>query len=120
MRRFILLEHDYPTTHWDLMLEIGSVLRTWRLASPPRPGDTIEATAISDHRLMYLDYEGPISGNRGRVVRWDRGTFTTQEWREERIVVALEGERLYGTLTLEHGEDAGWRTSFQATEPPLS
>lgn len=120
MPRFVVLEHDYPTTHWDLMLETGSVLRTWRLASPPHSGDTIEATAIADHRLMYLDYEGPISGNRGRVVRWDSGLFTTREWREERIVLNLEGERLFGTLILEQGEGACWRTSFRATEPPPS
>lgn len=76
MPRFVVLEHDHPTPHWDLMLQQGEVLRTWRLASPPAPGEPIPATASFDHRLLYLDYEGPVSGNRGTVRRWEAGTYT--------------------------------------------
>ena len=64
MPRFVILEHDHPVLHWDLMLEAGDVLQTWRLANPPTPGCAIDATALPDHRLTYLDYEGPVSGNR--------------------------------------------------------
>src|SRR5690242_19502936 len=62
MPRFVIVEHDHPTLHWDLMLEVGLVLRAWRLEALPRDGERISATAINDHRLLYLDYEGPISG----------------------------------------------------------
>ena len=27
MPRYVVLEHDFPTLHWDLMLEFGSVLQ---------------------------------------------------------------------------------------------
>ncbi len=90
------------------MLEAGAALRTWRLAALPRPGETITAITAPDHRLLYLDYEGPISGNRGRVVRRERGTFTGQVQGEPPFVVQLQGERLRGILCLEHVEGDAW------------
>src|ERR1700730_7618701 len=76
MPRFVILQHDHPELHWDLMLQAGETLRTWRLAKAPElPGEAIVASAIGDHRPMYLDYEGPVSGGRGQVIRWDQGTY---------------------------------------------
>jgi hypothetical protein len=116
MPRFVLLEHDYPTTHWDLMLESGSVLRTWRLSKPLSAGEPLDAAGIADHRLLYLDYEGPISGNRGQVVRWDGGTFAAREWSEGRIAVQVRGERIHGLLILEKVEGDVWRITLHSTE----
>lgn len=109
MSRFVILEHDHPQLHWDLMLEAGSVLRTWRLAAPPFPSEEIAAVAVFDHRSLYLDYEGPISGGRGRVVRWDGGAFTVQAQGESQIIVHLQGQRIRGVLRLEHVEGEIWR-----------
>ena len=92
--RFVVLEHDHPTLHWDLMLEVDGVLKTWRLASPPTIG-VISAQPIADHRIAYLDYEGPISGGRGTVHRWDRGTYAVE--REEFL---MAGSRLKGRIVL--------------------
>jgi len=116
MPRFVILEHDHPLLHWDLMLESGLALRSWRLDAPPQPGKAIAATAVFDHRLHYLDYEGPISGGRGRVVRWERGTFTGQVQGEQSILVHLEGERLRGVLRLEQMEGDAWRGEFRAED----
>ncbi|MGH7173954.1 MAG: DNA polymerase ligase N-terminal domain-containing protein [Gemmataceae bacterium] len=116
MPRFVILEHDHPYLHWDLMLEAGSVLRTWRLASPPRRGEAIAATAVFDHRLLYLDYEGPIPGGRGRVVRWESGAFTGQAQSEEEVVVHLVGEHLRGVLRLRHEEGDDWLCEFLPEE----
>ncbi len=66
MPRFVILEHDHPFVHWDFLLEDGDHLRSWRLKEQPAPGRTVEAEAMVDHRLRYLDYEGPVGG--GRVV----------------------------------------------------
>jgi hypothetical protein len=109
MPRFVILEHDHPTRHWDLMLEAGPVLRTWRLAEPPEMGRQAEATASFDHRLVYLDYEGPVSGNRGRVQRWDAGTFIWEEDSPERITIRLESNRLRGRALLERREAGAWK-----------
>jgi hypothetical protein len=100
MPRFVILEHDFPIPHWDLMLECGSILRTWRLARPPECDQVIEAEAAPDHRLIYLDYEGEISGERGNVRRWDRGTFVCSIDEPECIICRCSGSRLEGEMKL--------------------
>jgi hypothetical protein len=76
MPRYVVLEHDHPVLHWDLMLEEGAVLRSWRLESAPSSETMIRCEAIPPHRLAYLEYEGPVSGGRGTVVRTAKGDFT--------------------------------------------
>jgi hypothetical protein len=117
MPRFVILEHDHPHLHWDLMLEAGTVLRTWRLTAPPSCPDAIAATAVFDHRSLYLDYEGPVSGGRGQVVRWDHGTFTGEVKHTEQVVVQLSGERLRGVLSLKHAEGEAWHAEFRPDVP---
>lgn len=112
MPRFVILEHDHPFPHWDLMLEAGGVLRTWRLLEEPRPGRMVGAEALGDHRLIYLDYEGPVSGNRGRVRRWDEGTFTWEQDAPERAVVRLVGSRCRGQAVLERNSDGKWAFDY--------
>jgi hypothetical protein len=110
MPRFVILAHDHPTPHWDLMLEAGPVLRSWRLAAPPTAGVAVAAEATPDHRLLYLDYEGPVSGGRGTVRRWDAGTF---DWLPSvgGVAVRLAGGRVAGVLRLEP-VDGGWRATL--------
>jgi DNA polymerase ligase (LigD)-like protein len=112
MPRFVLLQHDHPNLHWDLMVEAGEVLQTWRLPSVPIAGAVLPATRIGDHRLVYLDYEGPVGGNRGQVMRWDGGEFEWLEQSEWVMVVRLRGTRLEGVLRLEHQEDTCWLAEF--------
>lgn len=114
MPRFVILEHDHPTPHWDFMLEAGPVLRTWRLSAPPELGRSVEAVASFDHRPMYLDYEGPVSGNRGSVRRWDAGTFAWQSDTPEQIAVRLAGHRLGGLVILERDESDAWSLTVRS------
>jgi len=103
MPRFVILEHDHPELHWDLMLETGSVLKTWRLGKQPElEGGAVQATPIADHRLAYLDYEGPVSGGRGVVRRWDQGEYElVTDLEAEIILVRLLGKKLNGIVTLD-------------------
>ena len=108
MPRFVILTHDWPKLHWDFLVEAGSVLRAWRLLSEPCAGIDIVAEPNFDHRLLYLDYEGPVSGNRGTVRRWDAGIF---EWEQEgsaSIVIRLEGRRLQGRAMLKRITGDRW------------
>ncbi len=114
MPRFVILEHDHPQLHWDLLLESGTILRAWRLSAPPGVEQTLTATASFDHRLLYLDYEGPISGDRGRVVCWEHGPFVWEVQAVDRIVVRLQGARQCGVLRLERVEADSWRGEFLA------
>lgn len=119
MARYVVLRHDLPAgprggVHWDLMLEQGSVLRTWALAEEPATQREIAAEALADHRLEYLEYEGPVSGERGNVSRWDRGECECQAESADEIVVQLHGEKLNGTARLRRqaGEPMQWLFSY--------
>jgi hypothetical protein len=94
MSRYVILMHDHPFLHWDLMLEDGNVLRTWRLLQVPAAGRTAKAEQLADHRLAYLDYEGPVSGGRGNVARWDHGTY------DAIVAGRFDCLRLHGTRDL--------------------
>ena len=106
MPRFAVLAHDWPAPHFDFLLEAGDVLRAWRLSTAPEIGVNA-AEANFDHRKLYLDYEGEVSGGRGTVRRWDAGTF---EWVEDapgQVVVELHGEKLSGRMELRYGFTSG-------------
>ena len=105
MRRYVILTHDHPRLHWDLMLEVDGALRTWRLSAPPEPDVEIAAEPLGDHRLAYLDYEGPVSGDRGYITRWDAGVVEWLNEDAENPHVRVRGEKLGGDLLLERRED---------------
>jgi hypothetical protein len=113
MSRFVLLDHDHPQPHVDFMLEVAGVLWTWRFDEMPTSEIPVVAVRIGDHRIEYLDYEGSVSGNRGRVIRLDRGEFVWVERTDSRIVVGLEGHGLRGLLTLTHLEAARWQALLE-------
>lgn len=103
MPRFALLRHDSPRgLHWDFFLEVNETLRTWALDEMPQEGKPIGCVALGDHRLAYLDYEGPISGERGTVLRWDEGEFQLDESSESRLSLRIGGRWLRGRVVLRH------------------
>ena len=113
MPRFVILAHDHPVLHWDFMLENEATLRTWRLARPPTETGPIMAEAIADHRLAYLDYEGPVSGDRGTVTAFDRGEYSLVLEDGEGVQVELRGARLRGRARLIRLSEAGvWEFRF--------
>jgi hypothetical protein len=103
MPRFVILEHDWPVLHWDFLLETGAVLRAWRLLAEPGVGVEIPAEVNFDHRLLYLDFEGPLSGGRGHVRRWDAGHVEWVEDGPQRKVIDLVGSRIAGRVVITNG-----------------
>jgi hypothetical protein len=100
MPRYTILEHDHPFLHWDFLVEVGTALRGWRLAHQPQEGLDIAVQTLPEHRLIYLNYEGPISGGRGCVQRWDSGTCTLIE-EGSLLQFHFQGQRLRGWARLE-------------------
>src|SRR5262245_6952449 len=105
MPRYVILRHEIPksnrgSVHWDFMLERGALLRTWALAEEPSCGHDIAADQLADHRLDYLDYEGPISGDRGNVKRWDLGEYESVFESDNELCVVLRGRELAGNVAL--------------------
>jgi hypothetical protein len=111
--RFVVLRHDHPWLHWDLMLEVGAVLRTWRLSAPPSTGETVFAEPLGDHRAIYLDYEGPVSGDRGSVRRWDAGEYDGFTERDDAAGFRLHGTKAKGLCSIERDAE-GWKLTLVA------
>jgi len=81
--RFVVLHHTgFGDAHFDIMIESapGSKLITWRSSSWPIL-DFTEVTRLPDHRSAYLEYEGPVSGNRGNVTRICSGSISRRSTR---------------------------------------
>jgi hypothetical protein len=108
MLRFVILDHDHPFQHWDFLLEDADVLRAWRLRAEPKRGAAIRAEPLPGHRKVYLDYEGPVSGDRGRVVRWDAGTFDWDVDANDELRVRLAGARVAGPVIMRRSADGRW------------
>ena len=74
--RYAVLHHTgHGPPHYDLLFETspGSPLLTFRSPVWPVTGE-VQLAQLADHRPMYLDYEGPVSGGRGEVRAVARGT----------------------------------------------
>jgi hypothetical protein len=128
MPRFVLLYHECPpeyarSSHWDLMLEVGEVLRTWAVAKLPRSWraawektaelypdcpvladfNLVAAEPLGDHRLAYLNEEGPLSGDRGSVRRIDSGTYEGED------PLMVQGQLIQGRVYLRRDTSPpGW------------
>src|SRR4051812_25941563 len=125
MPRFVLLYHDCPPSygrpsHWDFMLESGDVLRAWALEQLPchwhaaqfrtaiqypqcgTVADTnvVTASALGHHRCAYLDLEGPLSGDRGGVLRVAAGTYRSESESRDCWRLTLSGDAINGPMTL--------------------
>jgi hypothetical protein len=100
MPRFVILEHDHPVLHWDFMLEAGNSLRTWRLSQMPCVPSCMDCQALPDHRLAYLDYEGPVSKGRGSVQRTASGQYALLRESDRELVVELRGAKLSAVVSL--------------------
>jgi len=112
--RFVVLHHTEATgDHYDLMIEMGNQLATWKLHDPPEhiESEAYDIHRLPDHRPRYLDYEGPISGDRGHVTRHDSGECVVHQRSDARWEVTFHGQRLMGNHILEciDQSEARWR-----------
>jgi hypothetical protein len=95
----VVLEHTLPdgTGHFDWMIEdpcLGAEhrLATWRTAIHPEraaTGQVFAAERIGAHRARYLTYEGPLSGERGRVRRVGSGWAEWVKHTEKEIEILI-------------------------------
>ena len=101
---FAILEHSgCGPVHFDFLLEDGDVLATWRFDRSPidlEAGHQRCCRKIQDHRLLYLTYEGEISGGRGQVRRVEQGRYEQIQAGETCRRFKLEGEIMGGDFSL--------------------
>lgn len=118
-KRFVIQEHKTPEgIHWDLMLERGEIMTTFRLVERPEQAlaHPIRAEKIFDHPVRFLTYEGPVQKGTGRVHIVDRGTYQFTEWQDDRLALVLEGTMLDGAFTLARTGESEWYFASESSD----
>ncbi len=103
--RFVVQEHHATRLHWDLRLEHDGVAASWAIPNgiPEDPQQNRLAVRTEDHPLEYLEFEGDIpkgSYGAGSMRIWDRGTYETHKFDDDKVEVTFHGERLRGRYGL--------------------
>lgn len=114
--RTTLLRHVLADGSWhvDWLIEVEPVARerlpTFRLNDRPdrANADSFVGTLLGDHRRAYLDYEGPVSGDRGRVEQLATGRVVRLSGWPESIDVTVELENVRWRWRGTPGDDAEW------------
>jgi bifunctional non-homologous end joining protein LigD len=106
-KKFVVQRHERQNepTHWDLMLEAGDLLETYRIGEPPEQWGRkpIEAARIFDHPLKFLTYEGSVNKGKGSVKIADSGTYRFVSQNENQLILEISGEILRGAFTFATG-----------------
>jgi hypothetical protein len=119
----VQLRHDLPDGSWHVDWLIAQdragaarliAFRVPRRLDALAPGETVDAVRLEDHRPVYLAYEGPISRDRGTVVRLARGIvvaaeMATRRWRLEIAWLDAGGRQSPQSLRVEHEAGERWR-----------
>jgi bifunctional non-homologous end joining protein LigD len=106
MPRFVIQEHYARSHHFDLRLERDGDLVSWAVprGMPSDTGKNRLAMRVEDHDMSHLDLvdETPVDEVPGAVAKsiWDRGTCTYEQFDDEMVIVALQGERLEGRYAI--------------------
>jgi bifunctional non-homologous end joining protein LigD len=119
---FVIQEHHARRLHYDFRLERDGVLVSWAVPKnlPDDPGQNRLAVHTEDHPMDYADFEGDIPHGEyggGHVEIWDRGTYETEKWRPDEVIVRLHGERVQGRYALIKTGDKNWLAHLMSDEP---
>jgi bifunctional non-homologous end joining protein LigD len=107
--RFVVQRHERQGSpvHWDLMLEAGEVLETFRIGRPIEEWGTelIDAVKIFDHPLKFLTYEGLVNKGKGNVTIAETGTYHLVTRDENKLTLEFSGKILKGGFIFVTGGD---------------
>ncbi|MBB0995879.1 ATP-dependent DNA ligase [Dietzia maris] len=124
---FVIQEHHARRLHFDLRLEHHGVLASWAVPKnlPTEPKDRRLAVNTEDHPLGYETFEGTIPKGEygaGHMTVWDRGTYECEKWREDEIIVWLDGEKVSGRYVLVRtsAEKNQWIVQYMKDQSPDS
>ncbi len=109
-----MLEHDGALECWTL----AALPSSWAAALGIDGGassDVVDAVRLPDHRLAYLDYEGPVSNNRGEVCRCDGGEYQWLDAGPSPMRLELCGAVLKGLVVLTLIDDDRWQVDATPT-----
>ncbi|UOQ55896.1 non-homologous end-joining DNA ligase [Leucobacter allii] len=128
---FVIQRHEARRLHFDFRLEHDGVLVSWALPKgvPTDPGVNHLAVPTEDHPMAYRHFEGVIPAGEygaGEVRIWDSGRYALEKWREDEVVVALEGgpggglggTRRYALFRTGREDGAPWMIHLMSEETP--
>jgi len=108
---FVIQEHHARRLHYDFRLERNGVLVSWALPKnlPKTTAVNHLAVRTEDHPLEYATFEGTIPKGQygaGKVIIWDSGTYDTEKFHDDEVIVTLHGNRISGRYALirTHGD----------------
>ncbi|MEU8300952.1 DNA polymerase ligase N-terminal domain-containing protein [Micromonospora sp. NPDC048909] len=122
--RFVIQQHHARSLHWDLRLERDGVLASWAVPRglPRDQGRNHLAVHTEDHPMEYLTFHGEIPAGEyggGTMTVHDRGTYRAEKWRDDEVIVVLDGERTAGRYVLfATGGKNGRDWMIRRTDPP--
>jgi DNA ligase D-like protein (predicted 3'-phosphoesterase) len=102
---YVIQKHDASHLHYDLRLEMDGVLKSWAIPKSPPTEKGVKrlAVQVEDHPVDYADFEGVIPEGQygaGTVEIWDKGTYETEEKKEDKLIVKINGKKLKGSYCL--------------------
>jgi bifunctional non-homologous end joining protein LigD len=110
---FVIQEHHARRLHYDFRLEKDGVLVSWAV-----PKNLPETTSVNhlavhteDHPLEYGGFEGSIPKGEygaGKVIIWDSGTYEAEKFRDDEVIVNLNGSRISGRYALIQTKGDQW------------
>ena len=103
--RFVIQEHHARRLHYDFRLERDGVLVSWAVPKnlPDTPSVNHLAVHTEDHPMDYLTFEGTIPKGEyggGKVIVWDTGTYETEKFNDDEVIVTLHGNKISGRYAL--------------------
>jgi bifunctional non-homologous end joining protein LigD len=111
--RFVIQEHHARRLHYDLRLERDGVLVSWAVPKnlPDTPSVNHLAVHTEDHPLEYLTFHGTIPAGEygaGKMIVWDTGTYETEKFNDDEVIVTLRGKKIDGRYALIQTDGKNW------------
>lgn len=109
-RQFVVQKHWATRLHYDLRLELDGTMKSWAVPKGPSYDRHVRRMAVhvEDHPISYNSFEGTIPPKQygaGKVVIWDKGTWTPigdphKGYSDGDLKFELHGYKLHGKWVL--------------------
>lgn len=102
---YVIQRHNASHLHYDLRLEKDGVLKSWAIPKEPPESIGIKRLAVmtEDHPVDYAAFRGKIPQGEygaGEVRIWDKGSHMILEYKPDKIITEINGEKLTGKYCL--------------------
>ena len=127
---FVIQKHAASHLHFDLRLELDSVMKSWAVPKGPSPDPSIKRLSmqVEDHPVEYNTFEGTIPQGQyggGTVMLWDHGWYEPEKgggedgvregYKKGDLKVIFHGKRMKGSWVLVRTR--GWAGTSSGSKP---